>query len=281
MNCSFLLLLLMLPIFLIPSFATVNDFTTDKTLYRTDDDIVISGNVDYDPEFPPIIIQIITPSGTGLAHIDSVIPNFDGSFTKIINAGGPTWSENGKYTIKISYVGNLEKSVEYEKSSEYVSPTTPSTMPKTTPNINDGHSFIENPKMRILGFPAFDKSPQYYIDRYNDESTYKSWFDSQIAEKTIYDVLGFYTYIPDWIKFYAQNWAIGGISDTEFMSGLNFMIQNKIIVLPNLDNNSLSTGDVPSWFRNTALWWSSDLISQQEFINSIKYLIREDIISIE
>ena len=289
MNFIYLLLLLIFPIFLTPSFATVNDFTTDKTLYRTDDAIVISGNVDYDPEFPPIIIQIITPSGTGLAHIDSVIPNSDGSFTKIINAGGPTWSENGRYTIKISYVGNLEKSIEYKKSSEYVSPTTPKitpktipdTMPKTLPNIDDDHYFIENPKMRILGFPAFDKSPQYYVDRYNAESTYRSWFDSQFPERSIHDVLGFYTYIPDWIKFYAQNWAIGGISDTEFMSGLNFMVQNKIIVIPNLDNNSLSTDDIPSWFRNTAHWWSSDLISQQEFINSIKYLIQEDIISIE
>ena len=167
MNSSFLLLLFALPIFLIPSFATVNDFTTDKTLYRTDDVIVISGTVDYDPEYPPIIVQIITPNGAGLAHIDSVIPQSDGSFTKRINAGGPTWSENGKYTIKISYAGNLEKFVEYEKSSEYVSPTqpntvpktTPNTVPKTTPNTGDDHSFIENPKMRILGFPAFDKSP--------------------------------------------------------------------------------------------------------------------------
>jgi hypothetical protein len=341
MNSSLLSLslLLLFPFFLTSSFATVNDFTTDKTIYQTDDPIVISGNVDYDPELLIIIIQIITPSGSGLAHVDSVIPNTDGTFTKTINAGGPTWSENGQYTIKISYAGNLEKSVGYEKSSEYVPPTqpttpktttntNPNTTPNTTSNTNDDYSFTENPKMRILGFPAFDKSPQYYIDRYNKEPSYKSWFDSQFPlysindvvgykqthienfpafdkspqyyidrynkepsykswfdsqfpGRPIYDVLGFYTYIPDWIKNYAQNWATGDISDTEFMSGLNFMIQNKIIVIPNLDNDSLSTDDVPSWFRNTAHWWSNDLISQQEFINSIKYLIQEDILLIE
>ena len=59
------------------------------------------------------------------------------------------------------------------------------------------------------------------------------------------------------------------------------MIKNKIIVLPNLDSDSLLTADIPSWFRNTAHWWSGDLISQQEFINSVKYLIQKDIISIE
>ncbi len=332
-------ILLAYPLFFTSSFATVTNFTTDKTLYRTDDSIMISGDVDYDPNFFSIIIQIITPSGSGLAHIDSVIPNHDGTFTKFINAGGPTWSENGKYIIKISYDGNLEKSIEYEKSSEYIPPTstpntstpntsTPNTSTPNTSILDTEHLFTENPKMRILGFPAFDKSPQYYIDRYNTESQYKSWFDSQFPlygiadvvgysstrvenfpafdkspqyyidryntesqykswfdsqfpDRTIYDVLGFYTYIPDWIKDYAQNWATGKISDAEFMSGLNFMIQNKIIVIPNLDNNSFSTDDVPSWFRNTAHWWSNGLISQQEFINSIKYLIQEDIILIE
>ena len=134
--------------------------------------------------------------------------------------------------------------------------------------------------MRILGFPSFDKSPQYYIDRYNNELDYKSWFDSQFPEQTIYSVLGFSTHIPDWIKTYAQNWAAGEISDQEFIMGLDFMLQNNIIVISNFNYEYSSIDDVPSWFRNTAHWWSIDLISQQEFINSIKYLIQENIILI-
>ena len=342
MNSNLLLisLLILFPLFFSNSFASVNDFTTDKISYNTDDSIIISGSVDYDPDLFSIIIQIITPSGSGLAHVDSIIPNSDGTFTKIIHAGGPTWSENGEYTIKISYGGNLEKFIEYEKSSEYIPPTstpntstpntsTPNTStPNTsTPNTFTNDSFIENPKMRILGFPSLDNSPQYYIDRYNNESDYKSWFDSQfqfytIREvvgyksthvenfpsidnspqyyidrynnesdykswfdsqfpgQTIYDILGFSTYIPDWIKTYAKNWAAGEISDHEFMSGLDFMLKNKIMVIPNL-NSASSIDEIPHWFRNTSHWWSIDLISQQEFINSIKYLIQEDIILIE
>ncbi|MDH3488822.1 MAG: hypothetical protein OEL56_00080 [Nitrosopumilus sp.] len=134
--------------------------------------------------------------------------------------------------------------------------------------------------MRILGFPSFDKSPQYYIDRYNNELDYKSWFDSQFPEQTIYSVLGYSTYIPDWIKTYAQNWATGEISDQEFIMGLDFMLQNNIIVISNFNYEHSSIDNVPSWFRNNAHWWSIDLISQQEFINSIKYLIQENIISI-
>ena len=331
------------------SFADVTNFTTDKSLYRLGDSIKITGNVVYDSAIPTIIIQIITPSGSGLAHIDSAIPKNDGTFTKTIHAGGPTWNEDGKYTIKISYAGNLEKLIDYEEissnsesnssesnNSESSNPKPPpslpeATIPKTpslTTEIESEISFTENPKMRILGFPSFDKSPQYYIDRYYTEPEYKSWFDSQFPlysiddvvgyrttsienfpsfdkspqyyidryytepeykswfdsqflDKTIYDVLGFSTDIPDWIKTHAKNWATGDISDSEFMSGLDFMIENKIIVIPGVDYVDSSIDDVPSWFRNTSHWWANDLISQQEFINSIKFLIQKDIILIE
>ena len=328
---AFFTSLLFIPSMFAISFATVSDFTTDKTSYHTDDSIILSGNVVYDPDLFSIIVQIITPSGNGMAHVDSIIPKKDGTFTKIINVGGPTWSENGQYKIKISYGGNLEKSISYEKTSDYIPPVSQQSNTQIdNPSQNNviDNSFMENPKMLILGFPSLNESPQYYIDRYNNEPEfkswfdlqfplysidevvgypptliqnyfslnespqyyidrynnepeYKSWFDSQLPGKTIYFALGFFTYVPDWIKTYAQNWAMGEITDNEFIYGLNFMLQNKIIVLSDLDDASPVIDDLPSWFRNTAFWWSNDLISQQEFINSIKYLIQEDIIIIE
>ena len=54
-------------------------------------------------------------------------------------------------------------------------------------------------------------------------------------------MLGFSTFIPDWIKAYTKNWAVGDVSDDEFMTGLDFMLQNKIIVIPNFtyDDSSI------------------------------------------
>lgn len=68
-----------------------------------------------------------------MAHIDNVIPKNDGTFTKTLHAGGPTWNENGKYTEKISYAVNLEKSVDYEKLSSISqsNPTLPTATEKT------------------------------------------------------------------------------------------------------------------------------------------------------
>ena len=276
---------------LVSASASVQDFSTDKPSYNEGDSIVITGKVDYDPSIPFVILQIITPDGSGLASIANIVPSSNGHFNKSVKAGGPTWDQDGKYTLKISYGENLEKPIIYKKNP--LSTQTPSkqTPSKQTPDQSDvvntrteilDKSFTENPKMRLFGYPSLDNSPQYYIDRYTNEPDYRDWFDSQFPEQTIFDVLGFSTYIPDWIKTYSKNWATGKTTDSEFIMGLDFMLTNKIIVISGLDYSADSSIDeVPPWFRNTAHWWSNDLISNQDFVNSIKYLVLENIISIE
>ena len=257
-------------------FGSVQNFSTDKLTYHDGDALKISGTVNYDPTIPSVILQIITPGGTGLAGIGTALPKSDGSFSFIFHVGGPTWSDDGTYTIKVSYGGNTEKTISYQKSSVNSINDTPIDVD------NSNELFAENPKMRIPGFPSLTISPQYYIDRYNNEPSYKSWFDSQFPEQSLYDILGFSTYIPDWIKTYAELWATGDVSDSEFITGLDFMLDHHIIVIPNLhysEQNSVSY--VPNWIRNNADWWANDLISQQEFVNSLKYLIEEQIIEIE
>ena len=276
----FLILFLILFTFgnFISIFGSVQNFSTDKSTYYDGDTLKISGTVNYDPVIPSVILQIITPGGTGLAGIANILPKSDGSFTATFHVGGPTWSDEGTYTIKASYGGNLEKTFFYQKSS-LSSDVDNSIDPSLNPS---NESFVENPKLQIPGFPSLDHSPQYYIDRYNNEPNYKSWFDSQFPEKSIYDILGFSTVIPNWIKTYAELWATGDISDSEFISGLDFMLEHNIIVIPNLNYSEQNfVSDIPNWIRHNADWWAHDLISQQEFVDSLEYLIKEQIIEIE
>lgn len=276
----FLILFLILFTFgnFISIFGSVQNFSTDKSTYYDGDTLKISGTVNYDPAIPSVILQIITPGGTGLAGIANILPKSDGSFTATFHVGGPTWSDEGTYTIKASYGGNLEKTFFYQKSS--VSSDVDNSIDSPLDPSNE--SFVENPKLQIPGFPSLDHSPQYYIDRYNNEPNYKSWFDSQFPEKSIYDILGFSTVIPNWIKTYAELWATGDISDSEFISGLDFMLEHNIIVIPNLNYSEQNfVSDIPNWIRHNADWWAHDLISQQEFVDSLEYLIKEQIIEIE
>ena len=86
--------------------------------------------------------------------------------------------------------------------------------------------------------------------------------------------------IPKWIKNSAQWWGEGEISDSEFISSIEFLIKNKIIdIQTDYVTNSVST-NIPSWIKKNALWWSFDLISDSEFLSGIKYLIENGIIKI-
>ncbi|NWK04997.1 hypothetical protein HX833_02725 [Marine Group I thaumarchaeote] len=93
--------------------------------------------------------------------------------------------------------------------------------------------------------------------------------------------------IPDWIKNVAGWWASGVISENEFVTGIEYLINNNIILLdfvPCNDKIQSQYGDtksVPDWIKNNASWWSDNLIGDTDFINGLQYLIEYKIIKID
>lgn len=136
------------------------------------------------------------------------------------------------------------------------------------------------PKTAIPNFPDESKSPQYYIQRYTKELDYRNWFHSQFPNDTIYSILGFKepVHVPGWIKMNAGWWSTGKISDNDFVQGLQYMIDNNIIILNAIPSGKSSESEIPSWVRNVANWWSNDLISEDEFVQSLRYLIDQGIV---
>jgi hypothetical protein len=47
-----------------------------------------------------------------------------------------------------------------------------------------------DPPKKLAPFVDPKQDPQYYIDRYNNEPTYKEWFDENFPDQTIYDAVG-------------------------------------------------------------------------------------------
>ena len=46
------------------------------------------------------------------------------------------------------------------------------------------------PISKIASFVDTTKDPQHYIDRYNNESAYKEWFDTNYPDITIEEAVG-------------------------------------------------------------------------------------------
>ena len=85
--------------------------------------------------------------------------------------------------------------------------------------------------------------------------------------------------IPSWIKNNAGWWASDQIPDSAFLQGIQFLIEEGIMVIPSTETpESSGTEEVPTWIKNTAGWWADDKISEVEFVNAIQYLIKNGII---
>jgi len=93
--------------------------------------------------------------------------------------------------------------------------------------------------------------------------------------------------IPSWVKNVAGWWGSDIISENEFVTGIEYLINNNIILLDfvpcNYETQSQykDTKSVPDWIKNNANWWSENLIDDVDFINGLQYLIEHKIIKID
>jgi len=87
--------------------------------------------------------------------------------------------------------------------------------------------------------------------------------------------------VPAWIKNNAGWWADGQIDDDSFVQGIQFMIKENIISIPNLPESSSDTAEtVPAWIKNNAGWWADGQINDDSFVQGIEYLVKVGIIKV-
>jgi tetratricopeptide (TPR) repeat protein len=89
------------------------------------------------------------------------------------------------------------------------------------------------------------------------------------------------TSIPNWIKQIAKWWSVKQIEDSEFVSVLRYLINNKIIQIPPVIIQEETEQRIPEWLRNNASWWADDLIDDDSFIQGIQYLIEKGTMSVK
>ena len=274
-----------LTIVLVSSVAFADSFSIDKQKYNFGDVLKISGKVSYiSEEF--IGLQILNPSKSDIVLIDQFFPQKNGSFLKSYKTQGSKWNENGIYTIRLVYNDQiLEKSFEFknlEKSQNDPETENPKPEIKVTeiPENLSPQNDIENPKLRIQGFPNPENSPKYYFDRYDSELEYRGWFKDVFPEYSLKEVVGYtpshITGFPDennspwyYVDRYNNEEDYRDWFDSQFPAKSIFEVLGYPEVL---------FQKVPEWIKNNAKWWSSDLITDHDFLNGISYLISEKIL---
>ena len=95
--------------------------------------------------------------------------------------------------------------------------------------------------------------------------------DKQLVETKIH--------IPDWIKKNAGWWVDGTISSTDFLKGIEYLIQQEIISIPHTEKQH-SVDKIPNWVKQNAALWSEGKIDDKAFAAGIQHLISIGIISV-
>ena len=86
--------------------------------------------------------------------------------------------------------------------------------------------------------------------------------------------------IPDWIRNNALWWSEEKINDYTFIQGIEYLIKNEIIVIPQTQQETTETQEIPSWIRNNAEWWAAGQIDDGTFVQGLEFLIKKGIIRV-
>lgn len=88
--------------------------------------------------------------------------------------------------------------------------------------------------------------------------------------------------IPSWIKNNAKFWSDGKITDSDFVSGIQYLINQKIIKIPSTSASSgEKTNTIPAWVKNAAKFWADGQTTDKDFVNGLQFLITNGIIKLK
>jgi len=84
--------------------------------------------------------------------------------------------------------------------------------------------------------------------------------------------------IPLWVKNNAEWWYQKQIDDSDFVAGIEYMISENIINVPQTEVSDSTSSEIPDWLRDVAGFWANDSISDAEFVQSIQWMITNGVL---
>jgi len=172
-------------------------------------------------------------------------------------------TDNPKWTLTKQFDKSSPKLFEAVASGEHIKEGT-----LTLCNDDKCQSKILLTEVLVIGF--------------NVNSTAGVDTETIVLKSSSVSVKGETTLIPGWIKNNARWFADGSIGEADFTKGIEYMIKEGIMKIPNLPPTASDVAkiNVPDWVKKNALWWADGLITDQDFVKGIQYLVEKGIIKV-
>jgi len=68
--------------------------------------------------------------------------------------------------------------------------------------------------------------------------------------------------IPSWIKNNAKWWSEGQIGDSDFVKGIQYLIEENIMQIPKTKQTSESDQNIPTWIKTNVKKWYANWIQE-------------------
>ena len=271
------------------------DAQTSKSFYKQGESIGVSGKIkNYDTKLHSdytIEYSVLSPIGT-LSKTGQTTPSESGAFNFNFVAKDMGFEQIGDYIIRITF-GSAEVDVplylqEGQVKAEDNSPPrfTQHEDIKITAETSDGLMVVE---YKVEVTDNVDKSIKPSC---KPDSGFSFGVGETVIKCTAKDSAGNFavpmqfsvivsppvTSIPSWVKNVAGFWCKDQIDDASFIEGIQYLINNGIIIVPAKSEGQASSQEIPQWVKNNACWWSEGSITDLDFASGIQYLVKEGII---
>lgn len=271
------------------------DAQTNKNFYDYGDSVGVSGKIkNYDKEIHlgnPLEYQVFNPGGKMIVLGDTEPGQF-GAFSFNFIARGDLFLSGGAYSIEMTF-GDVTTTLPM-----FFSGGEPEIEDETPPTIlqpSDIEVYAESSDaVTQVTFDVFatDDVDDKITPTCKPESGFLFGIGQTIVKCTAKDSAGNFaipvsftvtvklptTSIPVWVKDVAGFWCMDQIDDTSFVQGIQYLIDNGIIVVPGTSDGVSDSQEVPQWVKNNACWWSEDSITDLDFAKGIEYLVKQGII---
>ncbi len=200
----FFLMLILLVSIVVPAYAAVTSFHTDRTFYVKGDQISISGIVD--AESTGIVSIVFRDSNNKFVLLTQAFIQPDNTFKKDITTE-LKFTDHGIHNATafifnltkgktVSFDFSMDGSIPIASITKILTSKSPVETGDSVSNENESRpkvipeTFSENEESELPDFVDPEKGPQHYLDRYYNEPTYQDWFNRNYPDLTIEEAVG-------------------------------------------------------------------------------------------
>ncbi len=263
---------------------------TNSNHYNEGDIIYVTGEVSEILFGYAISLMMIAPNGDAIL-IDQVIVRSDKTFGTELGAGGSRMKDDGVYTIRVLY-GTQNRTAEITFTFTSIDVTPPKILQPTDIEVDaETHDGVT---MVTFDVSVIDDTDKIIQPTCKPRSGYFFGIGDTIVKCTARDSAGNFAnpvsftvtvnppgiLIPSWVKNVAEFWCEDKIDDSAFVEGIQYLIDNGIIVVPSTSLSYGGSQEVPQWVKNNACWWSTGLVTDEDFASGIEYLVGQGIIRV-